>query len=315
MAFEANLDFNQPQTTPAGPNTQIYAGKTSGFAQVPLVSSFADGTPMPFGAVDPALSANGNYVAFWSWGNDGQLEVFVKNLITGALEVASSDANGNLGVNNAAGTFTGGFNTIAISADGRYVAFTSDAVLTPDDFGTAADLFVKDMQTGAITRVNLPAGTFANDLSTQLTMTADGGYVAFVTSKGLNPLDNNTVADVYGVSIAATGTPPQIAINPVTGNDRINAAETSKHVTVSGTSDAIGQTVTLYVDGGFLPGVVVNADGTGPHRSHTTNLVDGVQSAPRHRHRRRWRDQYCRRSDHHRHRRADSHIVVGQNDT
>ena len=62
----------------------------------------------------------------------------------------------------------------------------------------------------------------------------------------------------------------------MTGNDRINAAETSKHVTVSGTSDAIGQTVTLYVDGGFLPAVVVNADGTWSTSIDTTSLVDGV---------------------------------------
>ena len=43
-----------------------------------LASSYADGTPMPFGAIDPALSADGKFVAFWSWGNDDQPEVFVK---------------------------------------------------------------------------------------------------------------------------------------------------------------------------------------------------------------------------------------------
>ena len=141
---------------------------------------------MPFGAVDPALSADGNFVAFWSWDTDGKLQAYVKNLTTGDLEIASSDANGHAGVNNASGTFTGGANTIAISADGSYVAFTSDAVLTADDSGTGADLFVKDMQTGAITRLDLPAGTFASDLSTQLAMRADGQYIAFVTSAALS---------------------------------------------------------------------------------------------------------------------------------
>ena len=71
---------------------------------------------------------------------DGKLQAFVKNLDTGELDIASSDASGTPGVNNVVGTFTGGFNTIAISADGRYVAFTSDAHLTPDDTNTNADL-------------------------------------------------------------------------------------------------------------------------------------------------------------------------------
>src|SRR5581483_7564185 len=139
-----------------------------------------------------------------------------------------------------------------------------------------ADLFVKDMQTGAIQRLPLPAGTFANDLSAQLTMTANGQYIAFTTSAGLAAMDGNHVADVYGISLATLGAPPQISIDTVAGDDRINKAEDTKHVAVSGTSDAIGGTVTLYVDGGFLPGVVVGADGTWSTTIDATGLVDGV---------------------------------------
>jgi len=242
-----------------------------------LASSFADGTPMPFGAIDPALSADGKFVAFWSWDNSDKPEVYVKNLTTGELKVASSDAQGAAGVDNASGAFKAGFNSIAISADGRYVAFTSDAILTPDDSGTGADLFVKDMQTGAIQRVPLPAGTFTNDLSAQLTMTANGQYIAFTTTAGLAGMDSNHVADVYGVSLASLGaTQPHITIDTVAGDDRINASEQSSHLAVSGTSDAIGQTVTLYVDGGFLPGVVVGANGTWSTTIDTNGLVDGV---------------------------------------
>ncbi|MDN5000397.1 Calx-beta domain-containing protein [Bradyrhizobium sp. GCM10027634] len=289
-AFEAlfypeqvdNSTYPPPVTV--GPPTipEIYAGPLlfDGFdnpISYPLASSYADGTPMPFGAIDPALSADGKFVAFWSWDNNDKPEVYVKNLTTGALNIASSDAHGTAGVDNASGTFNAGFNSIAISADGRYVAFTSDAILTADDSGTGADLFVKDMQTGAIQRVPLPAGTFANDLSAQLTMTADGQYIAFTTTAGLAAMDSNHVADVYGVSLASLGaTPPQIAIDTVAGDNRINASELSNHLLVSGTSDAIGQTVTLYVDGGFLPGVVVGAGGTWSTTIDTNGLVDGV---------------------------------------
>jgi hypothetical protein len=260
--------------------TQIYVGGATFTGDNPdfvsLASSYADGTPMPFGAVDPALSADGKFVAFWSWGTDGAPEVFVKNLTTGELDIASSDAGGTAGIGNASGTFNAGFNTIAISADGRYVAFTSDAKLTPDDTDNTADLFVKDMQTGAIERIALPAGTFANDLSTQLTMRADGQYIAFVTSAALSSDDTNGTSDVYGISLASLGTAPKIAIAAVTGDHRIDAAEASNHVTVSGTSDAIGQTVSLSVDGNALPGVVVAANGTWSTTLDFTGLVDGV---------------------------------------
>jgi hypothetical protein len=292
MAFEARFfpeqwDTSTPGqalvTVGAGTVPEIYVGlspPTDEEGNDPisaLASSFADGTPMPFGAIDPALSADGKFVAFWSWGTDDKPEVFVKNLTTGELKIASSDALGNAGVNNASGTFNAGFNSIAISADGRYVAFNSDAKLTPDDSGTGADLYVKDMQTGAIERVPLPAGTFANDLSTQLTMTANGQYIAFTTSAGLSAMDVNHTTDIYGVSLASLGSPPpQISINAVAGDDRINAAEVSNHVAVKGTSDDIGGTVTLVVDGNAEPSVVVGTNGTWSTTIDATGLIDGV---------------------------------------
>ncbi|MDR3485667.1 MAG: Ig-like domain-containing protein, partial [Bradyrhizobium sp.] len=291
VAFEAlfypdqwdTSTYPPPVTVGAATVPEIYAGtiaydpnNVGSNPPLALASSFADGTPMPFGAVDPALSSDGKFVAFWSWGKDGALEVYVKNLATGELKVASSDAHGNPGVNNASGTFAGGFNTIAISADGRYVAFTSDAILTPDDSGTGADLFLKDMQTGSIVRVPLPAGTFSQDLSTQLTMRADGQYVAFVTSAGLSPMDRNNTSDVYGISFASLGTTPTIAIAPVAGDNRLGAAGISKQLKVSGTSDAIGRSVSLFVDGYQAFTATVAADGTWSGVIDATSLIDGT---------------------------------------
>jgi hypothetical protein len=276
VAFEGRFDAEQPTSVQPGPNTQIYAGSTAS-NHIALASSASDGTAMQFGAIDPALSADGKFLAFWSWDASGAPEVYVKNLTTGELKIASSDADGNAAVDNASGAFNAGFNSIAISTDGRYVAFTSDANLTPDDSGTGADLYVKDMQTGGIERVPLPAGTFANDLSTQLTMTADGQYIAFTTSAGLSAMDVNQTTDIYGVSLASIGTPaPTISLDPVGGDDKINAAEMSKNFLVSGTSDAIGGNVTLVIDGStFSSGIVVGADGTWSTTIDATHLIDG----------------------------------------
>src|SRR5262249_50704199 len=122
----------------------------------------------------------------------------------------------------------------------------------------------------------LPANAVRDDLSTQLAMTADGQYLAFVTDAALDPNDTNGVSDVYGISLAAlNNTPPQIAINDVAGTNRLGLANISNHVIVSVTSDAIGATVTLSLDGAARPGVVVAANGTWSTTIDATALANG----------------------------------------
>ena len=168
--------------------------------------------------------------------------------------------------------FSGGAESLSISADGHFVAFTSDAPLTAGG-NHLPNLFVKDMVTGSIQLVPLPAGTVSSGLDTQLSLSEDGHFIAFATDAALVADDTNGTSDIYGTSLA---TPPQIAIDAVTGNDRLGAAEISNHVAVTGTSDAIGQTMTLLVDGAPLPGVIVAADGTWSTTFDATGFTDGV---------------------------------------
>ena len=81
----------QSQNGYPGVNTQIFAGPEDVFdgTEAIVASSDANGNPMPFGAVDPALSADGNFVAFWSWDTDGKLQAYVKNLTTGLYVMLS----------------------------------------------------------------------------------------------------------------------------------------------------------------------------------------------------------------------------------
>ena len=260
---------------PSGSVTQIYAGDWTANDKLALVSSFADGTPMPFGAYDPALSGDGKSVAFWAESPTDQWEVYVKNLTTGALTIASSDAAGTPETSDPGlGHFRTGAESIAISDDGRYVAFESEDTAFTGGSLTTIDLYVKDMVTGAIRQIALPPGAAGAE---QLDMSADGSFLAFVSAAPLAASDTNGVSDIYGISLASLGaSPPQIAIDAVTGDDKINAAEISKNVEVTGTSDAIGQTVTLAVDGNALPDVVVGTDGTWSTTIDATQLVDGV---------------------------------------
>ena len=73
----------------------------------------------------------------------------------------------------------------SISADGRYVAFRSAStnLLAVDDTLVHTDIFRKDLQTGAIIRISkTPAGAEANGPSRNPVISADGRYVAFVST-------------------------------------------------------------------------------------------------------------------------------------
>ncbi len=69
----------------------------------------------------------------------------------------------------------------SISADGRFIAFVSEASnLTPGDTNGVADIFVHDRQTGQTTRVSVASdGTQANGPSEKPSISADGRFVAF----------------------------------------------------------------------------------------------------------------------------------------
>ncbi|MFE0520179.1 TolB family protein [Streptomyces sp. NPDC058954] len=88
----------------------------------------------------------------------------------------------------------------SLSADGRHVAFTSTADnLVPGDTNGVADIFVKDLATGLVSRVSLGAdGAQADGASTAASLDAHGRRAAFLsTATNLVPDDTNGVADVF----------------------------------------------------------------------------------------------------------------------
>lgn len=79
----------------------------------------------------------------------------------------------------------------ALSADGRFVAFQSDASnLITGDSNSATDIFVKDLLSGAITRASTTLnGTESNGVSFAPMISVDGRFAAFVSSaNNLEPI-------------------------------------------------------------------------------------------------------------------------------
>lgn len=94
-----------------------------------------------------------------------------------------------------------------VSADGRYVAFHSDASnLVPDDTNGARDVFRYDTVTGEMRRISVAAdGTQANGGSLFAAMSADGRFLVFSSdANNLVANDTNGERDVF-VHDAITG--------------------------------------------------------------------------------------------------------------
>ncbi len=146
-----------------------------------------------------AISADGRYVAFWSRatnlvGGDTNnvADVFVHDRQSGTTERVSVDSGG----------VQGGAKSLypAISADGRYVAFQSDAsTLVVGDMNATSDIFVHDRRSGTTERVSVDSGgAEGNGLSYYAAISVDGRYVAFDSSAtNLVAGDTNAFTDVF----------------------------------------------------------------------------------------------------------------------
>jgi Tol biopolymer transport system component len=146
-----------------------------------------------------AVSADGRYVAFTSFAanlvpgdTNGTSDVFVRDLWTRTMTRVSVSSTGAQADDPSSDP--------DLSADGRYVAFTSFAAnLVPGDTNAHGDLFVRDLRTGTTIRANVSStGEQANEQSYAGALAPDGRYITFPSvASNLVPGDTNGVGDVF----------------------------------------------------------------------------------------------------------------------
>ena len=163
----------------------------------------------------PSISADGRYVAFHSetsnlvaGDSNGVVDVLVHDRRTGQTTRVSVDSSGAQGNGNSG-------HLVSISADGRYVAFESDANnLVAGDTNGTSDIFVHDRGTRRTTRVSVESsGAQGNSLSARPSISADGRYVAFISSAmNLVAGDTNGRDDVF-VYDRQTGRTTRISVD------------------------------------------------------------------------------------------------------
>ena len=148
---------------------------------------------------EPEISSDGRFVAFQSLASNffpgdvnGLNDVFVRDLEAGTLELVSKSSAGvpgNLQSINA-----------AISDDGRYVCFESEADnLVPGDTNGVADAFVHDRQSGTTVRASVDsAGVESNGITRLPRISGNGRFVGFYCAgTNLVPGDTNGTFDLF----------------------------------------------------------------------------------------------------------------------
>ncbi|MFI5494351.1 TolB family protein [Actinoplanes sp. NPDC051859] len=182
-----------------------------------MVSRPAAGGQANDQSIDPSISADGRFIAFTSLadnlvpGDANLSDVFVRDMQTGTVTLASvsntgEQANGNAGEPK-------------ISADGRYVTFRSRATnLVAGDTNGRLDVFVRDLQAGTTTRVNVATGGAQSKAEATVSSAVMAGrYVTFWSdADDLVPEDTNKAGDVF-VRDLQDGTTSRVSVSSTGG--------------------------------------------------------------------------------------------------
>ena len=194
------------------------------------VSENADGELANADVSFPTISTDGNFVTFDSEADNlvfddtnGTTDVFLYDLRTRRIERVSINDLGEEGDGQSLNP--------SVSADGRYVAFESDAAnLVPGDHAND-DVFVRDRLLGRTEKVSVQV-EFAGHLGCNLSdrgarsISADGRYVVFQSrTYNLVPGDWNLKTDVF-VRDRAHGTHTRLSVDSA-GNGVPEGGQTS----------------------------------------------------------------------------------------
>jgi VCBS repeat-containing protein len=189
---------SKPNAFSDGSDVKLIDLHNIGAGPTPLLTDAAGGQAGAFTGLG-AFSADGSKLAFWSnvdllsAGTNGHFEIYIEDLATGNLTLASTNAAGA----PSNGTVTDG---AVFSPDGTRIAFYSDATnLLPGDTNGQADVFVKDLITGQITLVSGTAdGQFTDSYNYDPFFSPDGSTIAF--DKGDPSNSDNVFTKSFGTS-------------------------------------------------------------------------------------------------------------------
>jgi Tol biopolymer transport system component len=168
-----------------------------------------------------SISDDGRYVAFVSFATNlvigdtnDSTDVFVRDRWTGTTERVSVASDGSQAIPGFDDMYS-----FAMSGDGRFVAFATDAGnLVPGDTNAEADVFVRDRRNGTTERVSVSSSGQQQSYDwgyefQGCSISADGRYVGFVSpADNLVPGDTNHALDAF-VHDRVTGSTERVSIS------------------------------------------------------------------------------------------------------
>ncbi len=181
----------------------VFQGQFSTETFIRRVSVDSSETEANGSSVQPKVSSDGRYVVFQSFANNlvsgdtnNKGDIFIRDTKTGDTTRVSVSTAGVEADNDSSEP--------AISADGRYVVFQSDAtnlIGAGNDTNNRTDIFLHDTQTKSTTRVSVSDSETQADFSSTLPdVSADGRYIVFKSS-ATNLIgagnDTNAVTDIF----------------------------------------------------------------------------------------------------------------------
>jgi Tol biopolymer transport system component len=220
VAFESSATNLHPADT--DPELDVYVRDLVADETI-LVSRTPSGASAEETSEDPAISADGRFVAFASTAGDlvpgraAGLHVYVHDLQTQTtLRVDRATGTDGPTANNDSGH-------PAISGDGRFVAFETAATnLDPADGDDAVDVYVRDLGLATTTLVSTTAGSDPRAYAALPAISADGTAVAYRTAvAGLQPAVV-TPGGLY-VRDLANAVPEVVRLTEVIGEPSISA--------------------------------------------------------------------------------------------
>jgi Tol biopolymer transport system component len=276
IAFASSSSNLVPGDTNDLPDVFIHDRETGETTRVSVASDGTQAEGVAYGSSNPSISADGRYVAFKSYAtnlvaddNNGKDDVFVHDMQTGDTTRVSVTSDGTESNDDSFEAF--------ISADGRYVCFTSYADnLVTGDLNDDCDVFIHDMQTGETALISKTSnGTHGDDASFESSISADNRYVAFGSeATNLFPGDTNGSSDVLvldrdtgaitRVSKATDGTPGDDDSNEATisGNGLFVVFKSYATNLVSGDNNSVRDIFVHALETGETTRVSVASDGT-----------------------------------------------------
>jgi VCBS repeat-containing protein len=234
-------------------------------------------TPGGWAPGDAQLSADGRFLVFSTIeallpeDTHFGLDVYLKDFSTGALRLISTSTGGTDGNGNS-------FDA-AISADGTRVAFLTEATnFTAETASGGTHVVVKDLASGILGYVASAHLAFVNGSSTAsvVALSSDGLIVAFNTPASLtsDDTDTNGGTDAYVVQFHR----PLVTFGQIAGDDRVNAAEETAPITISGSSSAGGLKITVTSPNGTTASTTTAADRSWSVTISASGVSDGTHA-------------------------------------